>query len=160
MKVSYDNYEYNELSEIEYELNKFYKVIDVDNLSHEKQISALINFVCDELMTKDNLRKLDISHKFEMEFRSYMAHAKAYLNKNITIEELVNKRVSVWEICDELEHVNATGRLARIIVCCLYEEDSEEFIPRDQLDLYFSLMGSLGDGYCKKFRVFLQSKWL
>jgi len=137
------------------------KAIDTENIPFEKLMYALISFIYDKLFTKDNFQKLNIDSENEMMIRNYAHQGKAFLDKCIAKELLIEARVSAWETHDRLPRDSASRNLLRIIIDCLYDKEDSEFEVHGSgeiLEVFFSLLLDLGNGYCNQFRCYLQQK--
>ena len=78
------------------EFDELGKTIDIDNIPYEKLMHVFIGFICDELITKDNLIKLNIDINNEAMIIGFALQGKAFLAGRITQEELLIERVSAW----------------------------------------------------------------
>ena len=150
--------DYNEREHI-YEYDELEKVIDIDNIPFDNLHEVLIGFTFNELLTKSNLRKLNIDSETEAIIRHYALQGKAFLEKIITKEELFKERVSAWETHDELPKNSAPKYLVRLIIYFLYDEKSAQYDtygPDLFLEAFFSSLLDLGSGYCSLFRHYMQ----
>ena len=123
---------------------------------------VFIGFLCDELITKDNLQKLNIDLNNEIMIIGFARQGEAFIEERITKEELLKERVSAWTTYDGLSDGSAAQKLLRIVVCCLYDREAAGFDrygygSESKLELYFSLLLDLGPGYCKQFRCYIQN---
>ena len=147
-------------SENIYELEELEKTIDIDNIPFEYLMRVFVGFICHELITNDNLQKLNIDGKTGVMIIRFALQGKAFLEEQITKEELLKDRVSAWEIYDGLAYKSNSQNLLRIVICCLYDKKTAELDKcgsADDLALYFSLLRDLGSGYCKQFRCYIQN---
>jgi hypothetical protein len=143
-----------------YELNELEKIIDIDNIPFEKLMRVFISFICDELISNENLQKLNIDNKDEAIIIRYALKGKAFLEEQITQEELLKERVSAWKVYKGLAYKCAAQNLIRIVVCSLYDREAagfDRYGSESKLELYFSLLLDLGPGYCKQFRCYIQN---
>ena len=143
-----------------YELDELEKIIDTDNIPFEKLIRVFIDFIFDELITKDNLQKLNIDTSIDKMIIRYALQGKAFLEGQLTQEELLRERVSAWKNYKGLAYGSMSQNLLRIVICCLYDRKASEFDKygsESDFELYFSLMLGLGSGYCRKFRYYIQN---
>jgi len=143
-----------------YELDELEKIIDTDNIPFEKLMRVFIGFICDELITKDNLQKLNIDVNNEITIIGFARQGEAFIEDRITREELFRERVAAWETYDGLPDGSAAQNLIRIIVCSLYDREAagfDRYGSESKLELYFSLLLDLGPGYCKQFRCYIQN---
>jgi hypothetical protein len=147
-------------SENIYELEELEKTIDIDNIPYENLMRVFVGFICDELITNDNLQKLNINVTTGEMIIRFALQGKAFLEEQITQEELLKERISAWRIHKGLADKSKPQNLIRVVVCCLYDRKSSEFDKcgsADYLALYFSLLRDLGPGYCKQFRCYIQN---
>jgi hypothetical protein len=103
---------------------------------------------------------LNINNEEEVMIIHYALQGKAFYEKRITREALLNERISAWEKYKGLKAESSTNRLLRIVVCSLYDEEAAEFDKYGSamnLELYFSLLSKLGNGYCTQFKEYLQN---
>ena len=147
-----------------YEQNELSKVIDDENIPFEELMSAFVGFICNVLMAKDNLRKLNIDVETEIEIRDYALQGEAFLDKSITKEVLKETRmsaISAWKTQDGFIADSVAKTLLRIVICSLYNKEDAEYDTHgsgEMLGVFFSLLLDLGSGYCKQFRYYLQEK--
>jgi len=137
------------------------KVVDVENIPYEKLMGVLIGFVYDELYVKNCFQELSIDSKDEAIIRNYALRGKAFLNKDLTKEELTNERISAWTTHDSLIDDSSSKVLLRIIICLLYDREDAEYDvygSGEILGVIFSLFLDLGSGYCSRLRHYLQEK--
>ena len=142
-----------------YEQRELSRVIDDENIPFKNLMDIFTGFICDVLMTKDNLQKLNIGSEIEMIIRNYALQGKAFLDKAISNRVLKNTRISAWEIHDKFENGSAAKILLRIIICSLYNKKDSEYDTQgsgELLGVFFSLLSDLGSGYCKQFRQYLE----
>ena len=143
-----------------YELAELRKIIDLDNIPYEKLMSVFVGFICDELISNENLQKLNIDIKTGATITRFALQGKAFLEEQITQEELLKDRISAWRIYKGLADKSKPQNLIRIVVCCLYDRKSSEFDKcgsEEELGLYFNLLRDLGPGSCKQFRCYIQN---
>jgi len=101
----HDNYSENsKLNEFAYNVNDFFNNINIASISYRVQISALVDFVYDELMSKYSIQQLNIDSETEAKLWGYVNQAKAYLDGDISKGELANERESAWKMCDEFSY--------------------------------------------------------
>jgi len=142
------------------EFDELEKTIDIDNIPYEKLMRVFIGFLCDELITKENINKLNIDLNNEIMIIGFARQGEAFLEERITREELLKERVSAWTTYYGLSDGSTAQKLLRIVVCCLYDRKAAEFDrygSDSKLDLYFTLLQELGPGYCKMFRCYIQN---
>jgi len=121
---------------------------------------VFIGFLCDELITKENINKLNIDLNNEIMIIGFARQGEAFLEERITREELLRERVSAWKTYDGLSDGSAAQKLLRIVVCCLYDREAARFDKcgsESEIDQYFTLLQGLGSGYCKQFRCYIQN---
>jgi len=117
--------------------------------------------ILDELLTKENLKELNIDVETEAIIRNYVLKSKAFYDCDITNIELYEERIAAWTSHDGSSDGSSARRLFRIAVSCLYDERSAEYDTYGSdmvIHLYFHLLMDLGKGYCKQFRHYLESK--
>ncbi|MFD4841671.1 hypothetical protein ACFWP0_29525 [Achromobacter sp. NPDC058515] len=69
-----------------------------------------------------------------------------------------SRRIEVWRKHD-MEEDFMKKRFLRAIVCCLYEETSEEgqrYETSEMVELFFSVLLDMDPGLCLRFRLFLE----
>ena len=160
-----DIYEYNELEKI-IDIKSIYEGFCIN--SYVNILKLCIDFILNELLTKDNLEKLNIDSEAEQKARHYMFQARAYfIEKTISNKILEKERISCWE--EETKYSsesiscwkkNENELLFRLIVCFLYDEklilEGSESAQDPELFIIFACLNDLGSGYCKQLRLFLQ----
>ena len=151
-----------------HEYNELEKVIDIKHISDGFSINSYINilkfcidFVLNELLSKDNLQKLNIDTETEEKAWHYMLQAKTYfIDKIITKEILEKERISCWEKYDEYKE-SVNKHLFRLIVCFLSDEEriveQSQYAQDPELFIIFNCLNDLGSGYCKQLRLYLQN---
>ena len=142
-----------------YEQKELSRVIDDENIPFSNLMDVFSGFICNVLITKDNLQKLNIGAETEIIIRNYALQGKAFLDKVISNKVLKNTRVSAWETHDKFENGSAPRILLRIIICSLYNKKDSEYDTHgsgELLGVFFSLLSDLGSGYCRQFRKYLE----
>jgi len=137
------------------------KVIDTENIPFEKLMDVITGFICDELVTEDNFKKLGIDSEAGMQIKNHALQGKAFLNETITKEELAAARESAWAAYDGFAEDSAPKNLMRVVVSCLFDREAAEydiFGSGMMLEAFFAVLLDLGEGYCTRFRQYVQQK--
>lgn len=83
-----------------------------------------------------------------------------FQSKKCSSAELLRKRVETWQLHDA-EAIGQKKSFLRAVVCCLYEEKSDEgdeYDVPDMLELFFSVLLDIEPALCQRFRVFFQAE--
>ena len=148
--------EINQLDELE-------KIIDIENIPFEKLKDIIIGFTFDGLLSRDNLQKLNINSENEAIIRHYALQGKAFFDKSITKDALVEARASAWKTYKGLVDDSTSKNLLRLAIFCLSDEETSKYDhygAEIYLESYFSSLFDLGSGYCTQFRHYVQENVL
>ncbi|MES2262208.1 MAG: hypothetical protein V4724_27120 [Pseudomonadota bacterium] len=143
-----------------YQQKELEKFLDTKNISFEMIIDIFINFVVSEIFSNQTPHFLKISNQNKNLFLYLLDTAKKGATKEITLENLDVSRFLAWKSFDKADDGSVEKTLARILVCVLYDRESaefDEFGPDPLIEILFSCLLKLGDGYCTKFVNFIRN---
>ena len=160
-----NNEESEFLKEDIYEYAELEKIIDSGSISFINLMKVCTDFILNKILTKDNMQKLNIDNESEMKAIHYILQVKAYFSEKIkTKETLTGERLSCWRVHNGLGYKNAQRDLLRLIVCFLFNEETNaketEYAQDNKYSIIFNCLYELGSGYCKQLGLYLQKIWI
>jgi hypothetical protein len=117
-------------------------------------IELLIAFINAELKNGNYWRTDDVSETTQLQANIFLAEATLFCNQQILPSKLKSLRVEAWKVHDQLTNGSADKNLIRLLICCLYDEESAEFETYGLEMFLETIVTSLldtGQGYANKF---------
>ncbi len=142
------------------EEEKLNQLLNMEKLPFSKIQKTICSFIARELLSEFEINCLKLNKDSADVFVGLIGEANKFLNGELSLQELQERRVSAWKIFDKASEGSSEKSMARAVVMTLYDEKKAEYEAygaRMFLDPFFASLSELGPGYCRRFTQFVST---
>ncbi|AKM45001.1 hypothetical protein NL30_34515 [Burkholderia contaminans] len=129
--------------------------VDFDEISFGEAVTTFSNFL--RSIFEEICGEMKVDAEFVKWVDETLGMPALYFSGENVSEALRRRRIEAWTLHDSEAGIKKS--YLRALVCCLYEEksdDGEFYEVPDMMELFFSVLLDIEAGLCQRFRIFFE----
>jgi hypothetical protein len=146
------------MNETQKSLSRIEELINFEKIDFSKLSSTMTSFFDEKMLLKIEIENKKISDSNLQKIKKYASFSKDFIDHKIDSEEFKKIRVNAWKEYDSSQDENNYRNLIRVLICCLYDEESAEFNaygPEAIIETFLSCLEDFDKIYCDQFSSYL-----